>query len=425
MIKKFIYIGSLALVLSLTISFNRAAADYYPEVGSVYHGFWNYQSDDERSRALDSLKSAGGTWLRIDIGWASVEESKDVYSPWSLNRYDSVINDAHDKGFKILLVVKDTPDWAHDTSDTRVPPDDSNELGEFMKDLSIRYSGKVQAMEIWNEPNNPEFFKAKQAGNEAEEFFDMATTAYEWVKNLGDNSMTVFPGGSSYVDDEWWQQLYELGIKDFSDIIALNPYMGRSDESPLEPDQGNKWRLQHLPTLINLMNTYGDEDKPIWFTEIGWSVHEDYSEENWLQPVTEENQALYLRQALDLVKDSYPQVSNVFWYNLRSRANDQVHANNFGLLNYDLSERLAMTTMRSMLTANAQPPVDPDQGNGDNGNSSDTAVNIVDNGASDTSDNQMESQGRLADTGSSAYQLSFLGLTVSLLGAAMVYNRQR
>lgn len=396
-----------------------ARAVSYPTFGVTYHGFWNYKNDTERQIALQKMKDAGVKWVRIDMGWATVEEARDVYSSWSLDLYDAVVNQASNMGFNVLLTVQNTPNWAHSSTDETMPPDDPDELGEFMKDMSNRYGEKVQAMEIWNEPNNSEFFNAATPGNEAQEFFTMASTAYDWVKQNGDASDIVFPGGSVYVDDKWWSQLYELGIKDYSDVIAVNPYQAVADESPLEPDQGNKWRMQHLPALLEVMKANGDANKPVWFTEFGWSVHDSYSSNNWEQPVTEAEQALYLQQTLDLVASDYPQVQNVFWYNLRSRGADQMHINNFGLLNNDLTERESYRTLKAMLVPGEQSatpdatPVEPVNG---------TGAQSADSSGANRAANQ-DDRARLADTGDSIAILALCAVASLALAVAVAYRR--
>lgn len=407
-----IFAAMVALFVVAAAPTQVTAATDYPEFGATYHGFWNYASAAERDEALTKLQAAGGEWVRIDVGWATVEETQDVYSDWSLSRYDTVIQEASDKGLKVVLTVQNTPDWAHDSDDVRVAPDNPNELGEFLKDMSLRYSGQIDAIEVWNEPNNPDFFEATTPGQEAEEFYAMVATSYDWVKNEGDSSVTVFAGGSVYVDDEWWSELYALGIKDVTDVIAVNPYMAVADESPLEPDNGTKWRLQHMPALLQVMADNGDSDKPIWFTEFGWSSHEPYSANNWEQPVTEEEQADFLEQTLNLVRDSYPQVQNAFWYNLRDRGTDEVHINNFGLLRNDFSEKPVYARAQSLLVAAPTTPdqdADEDQATGGAAVDADAAENSATGEA-------QASTGELADTGTSAVLASLGSLTAIIIG---------
>lgn len=327
----------------------------YPSVGAQFHGFWDYGNDDERNVALTEFSKAGGTWVRIDMGWAAIEEERDVYSDWALSRYDTAITQAHEKGLKVLLTIFNTPRWANNDSGERTPPDDPVEYGNFVADMADRYSTRVSAIELWNEPNSKDFFRARSGTDAASVYAHMARTAYEKTKQR-QPSLTVLAGGSQYVDDGWWKRLYANGIRHFTDVVAVNPYQGMADESPTEPDDGSIYRLQHLPSLFAVMAAHGDSSKPVWFTEFGWSSHENYSSKPWEKGVSRNRQADYLGETLELLRKSYPQVRQVFWYSLRDRTDSSAHNNGFGLLTADLAPKPVLQRMSHVLNARAPKP---------------------------------------------------------------------
>ncbi len=207
--------------------------------------------------------------------------------------------------------------------------------------MSKRYAGKVQAIEVWNEPNHPFFFKPRTKGKGAEEHTSMVKDAYTKIKRdgpQGSQRVTVLAGGPSYVDTDWWRRLYELGIKNYTDVVAVNPCMAPADLPPWAADTDGKYRMRHTTALINLMTRYGDGEKPIWFTEFGWSNHSNTSQTApWNRGVTETRQADYLQQTFGLLKYKYPTVEQVFWYNLRETTSGSAQKDNYGLLNRDLT----------------------------------------------------------------------------------------
>lgn len=426
-VKKISSIFIAALFVSSMPLSSVGAVNGYPEFGATFHGFWNYNnSDAERAEALQKLKATGAEWVRIDVGWATIESTEDVYAPWALQRYDAAINQAYEAGFDILLTVQNAPEWSSGSSNPKVPPTNPDDFGEFMKDMSNRYATQVDAMEIWNEPNHDDFFIPSSEANRAAEYFAMVQAAYSWIKDTpdGNPNMTVLAAGSVYVDDAWWRDLYELGIKDYTDVVAVNPYMAVMDESPLEPDNGTVWRMQHLPALIQVMEDFDDTDKPIWFTEFGWSTHEPYSPNNWERPVTPEQQALYLQQTMNLLRDEYPQVEKAFWYNLRSRTDANIHLNNFGLLNPDMSERPAYFMAQSLFTVDPQQPGGTGDGSGTTTDDDNRTGVVTTASAASVGTAGSSANGTLADTGDALTALFAAGAS-SLLAGLLIVRRLR
>jgi polysaccharide biosynthesis protein PslG len=99
------------------------------------------------------------------------------------------------------------------------------------------------------------------------------------------------------------------------------------------------------------MKVNGDGDKPIWFTELGWSSHPNTGDEpNWDRGVTPQQQADYAIRAIQLVRSRYPYVTNMILYNERNRATGDVQLDNYGILHRDLSEKPVYTALRSYLS---------------------------------------------------------------------------
>lgn len=322
-----------------------------PAMGAEFHGTWNYQSDAQRIKALDTLRAAGGTWVRQDMRWADVQSTPGSYSQSVLAQYDHVIALARSRGLKVLLVVHATPVWASASGSELSPPSNVNTFASFVRDMSLRYAGKVGAIELWNEENSADFFVPTVPGHGAAQYVAMERAAYTAVKTHGATSMMVMAGGTSYVDDAWWRQMYQLGIKGYTDAVAVHPYMSPSNLPPTAPDDGGIWTINHLGAITALMKSYGDASKPIWATEMGWSTHARYSGDNWNQGVSEATQARYADQTLTLLATRYPQVKALFWYNLRDRVGDSIQNDNYGLLRRDLTPKPIVNAMRTRYVA--------------------------------------------------------------------------
>ena len=176
--------------------------------------------------------------------------------------------------------------------------------------------------------------------------------------HAGDPSTTVVFGGPAYNDTDWIRRAYAAGAHGSFDAMATHPYLGIADEAPETPDDGTMWTLTHVAAVHRLMAANGDGDKPIWFTEFGWSSHTNAGldlndgADNWLHGVSAQQQADYLIRAIQLVQKDFPYVTHMFWYCERNVATDNVQNANYGLLTHDLQPKPAYTALQSFL---AQP----------------------------------------------------------------------
>jgi polysaccharide biosynthesis protein PslG len=318
-----------------------------PGVGVQFHGMWSDYTDAQRLAALDRIAAAHLRWIRIDMGWSSFQERcRTCYSSWYLDRANLLVNAARARGLQVLVTAWRTPGWANNGAGELAPPASSADFGRFMRWLSSRFRGRVSAYEIWNEPNSRDFFTGSIG-----EYVGLMRAAYPAVK-LGDPGAQVVLGGPMNNDTDWLRSVYQAGAESFFDVLATHPYMGPADLAPETPDPrgDNIHLLTHVAAVRELMEVSGDGDKPIWFTEFGWSSHPNTgTEPAWKRGVSLQQQAEYTIRAIKLVRSRFPYVTNVIIYGERNRATGDVHLDNYGILDRDLSEKPVYAALRSYL----------------------------------------------------------------------------
>ena len=119
----------------------------HPQIGVCTHfaGRW------DPNLLLPLIVQSGAGWIRDEIYWGSMEKEKGVYhiEEHSMRWIDA----AHAAGLKILLIfVKDNPIYAPDIYN----PDAYAKAAAF---VAKELAGKVQAIEVLNEPANFGFSK--------------------------------------------------------------------------------------------------------------------------------------------------------------------------------------------------------------------------------------------------------------------------
>jgi hypothetical protein len=322
-----------------------------PNVGVQSHVLWDEYDSAARTKELDKLAEAHVGWIRLDIGWATLEQAgKGKINQWYVDRINSVVTAARARGIQVLGMLWNTPKWANGGQEWIVPPKDVNDYARIARLMAQRFKGRIAAWEVWNEPSS-EFFWA----GDAKAYVSLVKAAYPAFK-AGDPKATVVVGGTVYNDDKWLKEAYDAGLHGSFDAISTHPYMGPSNAVPELIDIGTIWRMDHVRAVHQLMVDEGDGDKPIWFTEFGWSTHGNVAgAQAWEIGVTDEAQADLLVRALTQIAGNYPYVTHVFWYVARDVQADDLHKASFGLLRRDFSAKPAYVALKTVLDPNAAP----------------------------------------------------------------------
>jgi polysaccharide biosynthesis protein PslG len=322
-----------------------------PTFGVQFHAGWSTYTNMQRIEVLDKLQAAGVTWVRIDMGWASIQEDgRGQISEWYVDRLDFAVDAARARGMNVLGTLWGSPQWASGGPPNR-PPLDPADYGWAAEWVASHFRGRVAAFEVWNEPNSTRFWTGSAA-----RYVDVLRAAYPRFK-AGDPEVKVVLGGAADKDTAWIRALYAAGAKSSFDVMAVNSYMSPSDLPP-ETDNGTIWTLAGVSKVLDVMADHGDGSKEIWFTEYGWSSHPNTgSEENWDRGVTQAQQADYLVRSLRYLGAHRPYVTQVFWYEERNETSGDVHEDNFGLLTAGLEEKPAYHAARAFLTGETPAPM--------------------------------------------------------------------
>ena len=310
--------------------------------GVQFHGMWSSYTDEQRIAVLDLLRAAGIRTVRLDVSWAMLQPTgPTAYDPWGVGFVDRVIQLCEERGITPLITLWLTPGWANGNLGERALPTDPADYARAAHWAADRYAGRVLGWEVWNEPNSADFL----VGASPDGYTQLLRAAYPALR-AGDPAAPVVFGGVQYNDDDWLARAYAAGAKDSFDVMATHPYPAIADQSPDVPDDGTIWVLNHAAAVHRLMAEHGDADKPIWFTEVGWSTHHHNppGTPNYALGVSEATQARYLTRTVDLITTTMPYVTAVYWY-----AERDTPSHTYGLLRQDLSPKPSLSAASSAL----------------------------------------------------------------------------
>jgi hypothetical protein len=255
--------------------------------------------------------------LRINLAWGSVQSGPDARYDWS--HYDPVVRSAAENGIQVLATVYSTPSWAASTAE--IPPLGPSLEGfeDFARAAAERYGADgtfweqhpdvpklpITDWQLWNEPNSPLFWKPSP---DPAKYLQLLRAFDSAVKEVDPDARIIlgglFPtptGGASL--DSFLTALYQGGGRRLFDAVALHPYARTPRDA-----------LRRVVQARSVMRRFGDADKPIWITEVGWASRG--------RPpglvVGPAGQADYLRQLFELAAADRDRLglAGVVWYSL-------------------------------------------------------------------------------------------------------------
>jgi polysaccharide biosynthesis protein PslG len=235
-------------------------------------------------------------WVRFEMRWDYIEPEPGVYN-WA--NWDTTFDLASERGLKVLLTVIGTPAWAREAAaDPNFigPPLDYRTYAEFLRTVLTRYSGSVQAVEVWYEMNIFGNWASVRGLNPAD-YVDMLEVAAEVIREAVPAVMVVSggletTGGSEQAIDDFvfMDGMIDAGLLDTADCVGVhhNGYnIGPNipwDDVP--PDSRAEYRgpfdnPHHSWSFYSTVNTIARKISnkgyatPLCITQFGWPSSED------------------------------------------------------------------------------------------------------------------------------------------------------
>lgn len=249
----------------------------------VAHLLWG--DDADAVRTLDQLAAAGLGVVRFDVSWRHLEPSPGQLD--GIDRLDRLMAEIAARRMRPVITVIETPGWANGGNGPFIPPTDPGTYARFVAALAARYDRVTPvAWEVWNEPNDPRFWKP--APDPAAYTLLLKATASA-IRGAAPTA-TVLGGSILYGDSRFLAGMYAAGAKGSFDGLAVHPYA--QDRAPLDVGDPYHSFVGGLDRLRAVMRANGQAQVPFWITEMGWSTETG---------LVDAQRAAYFRQAVTVV----------------------------------------------------------------------------------------------------------------------------
>jgi hypothetical protein len=268
--------------------------------------------------AMLSLAAESGFDAIVQVfAWRDVEPTQNQYH-WEAT--DQVVVGADYYDLELIVRLDQHPAWASAVDmSVNAPPENLDDYSEYVERVVGRYRGRLAGVIIWNEPNltiewggqppNPAAFTELLCAG-----YSAAKTADPWITVVAAGLAPTNSDNAAAMDDRrFLQEMYQAGAADCFDVLAAHPYsFGQPPEAPARDDRHPAFG--RLADLRRIMVEAGDDDKPVWITEMGWSIAPPPEQADI--KVSEAMQADYLAQAMAYIDREWPWVELVTVWNL-------------------------------------------------------------------------------------------------------------
>lgn len=280
------------------------------------------QLDDKEVRALVRLaKAAGAEVISTTASFRALQPREGA--PYRVQGMDRVIAAAREAGLRVRLRLMTMPQWALDEPNgtARQPPRSEAELARwdtFVRDVLRHVEGKVDFVEVWNEPNTQKYWTT---GPDPVEFTRLLADTYAVVKEVSPGTQVV-SGGLDGNDIGFLEAMYQavdtLGLETTPfDHLGVHPFAGAAPPDEIDPaeiyerDPYGLFDANYtgFRSLHDVLVDEGDDDLPLYLTQFGYSVKGSKGTD----PVPDATRAGYLSTAFDLATCT-GYVSGLSWY---------------------------------------------------------------------------------------------------------------
>jgi polysaccharide biosynthesis protein PslG len=290
-----------------------------------------------RAASSEDTSTLHADWVRLTASWSALEPAQGTYDEAGLEALDAQVDDVRAQGGKVMFVIVYTPQWASDRSFWNKPlngvpagyrpgiamdPAYLPALSDFAHMLAVRYAGRVQAVEAWNEPNMFVYLSPQRTTTDphfgVRLYLRMLEAVSAGVRRSSARMQVVAGSTTSLGQNDvyrtdpltWAEYLRQHGATRFFDAYSHHPYVpaGTADIAPGgQPNDPTKTVL--LGNLGQLLRIF--PSKPFYLTEFGYSTKPNIDFGGL--SVSEKTQARFLTQSY-AVASRYPQVKALFWF---------------------------------------------------------------------------------------------------------------
>ena len=264
---------------------------------------------------LDILSYFGAGIVRDEMHWRLAEKERGVFE--FLPSYIKLIDYALERGIHPHLIL-DYGNPLYDDGKSPITEEGYAAFARFCGEVAKHLKGRVYHYEVWNEYNSP--FSREEATPET---YAITVKAVSKAMKAVDPNIKITAGVTSSTHAEWIRRMLSYDLYDYVDEISIHPYCISA-----YPDENQGDVERNAQAIRDIIAEFG-EPKPVWASEIGWSVYNhNFSFER-------EEQAAAIARLFTITETSNS-LEKVAMYDIRNDRNNPLgFQQNWGMIEFN------------------------------------------------------------------------------------------
>lgn len=288
-----------------------------PEYGIQAFLWWK---PDIAQRDLGLINDMGFGWVKQTFAWRDIETlEKGSYDWW---HPDTVVDAVEAAGLKMVVRLDRQPFWSQEPGTPpmeNTPPANLQDFADFCFAVAERYRGRIEAYQVWNEPNLSREWGDKMPDPAG--YTELLRICYTAIKSADPNAIVISAGlaptgtqpPAAMPDADFLQSMYSAGAGEYFDVLGLNApgFKAPPEAAPEEGEDpasgygGGRWFVfRHVEDMRAIMVANGDETKQVAILEMGWTTDQVNPSYSWFA-VDEQTQADYLVRAYQYARENW------------------------------------------------------------------------------------------------------------------------
>src|SRR6266516_5272292 len=287
----------------------------------------NIHFTEPRQGEAEMITKAGFGFVRIDFPWSDIERQKGVYN---FSIQENLVKALAEQGILALAVLAyGNPLYDNSSAPFHIGPNTKEvqqAFARFAAEAAAKFKGHRVIWEIWNEPNNPDFWQPKP---NADNYMELAKVTIAAIRRVDTDVSIIAPAITTYPQNlDFWnflERCFAHQLLEPIHAVSINPYRHNKLPETVVDD------YQRLHTLIASYPTKSKKSIPIISSEWGYPVTTMISKDF--------QAALLVRQFLINSMSGIPLST---WYDWRDDGQDpQDIQNTFGILDWNYQRKPA------------------------------------------------------------------------------------
>lgn len=249
--------------------------------------------------------------VKQTFAWSSIELAK---GDWEFTVTDRIVSEVENRDMQLIARMGQVPAWAadgdvdenanmeqHDT-----PPRSLDEWAGYCSKVAERYTGRIAAYQIWNEPNLSREWGDQEP--DAVGYVELLAVCSEAIRAADPEAIIISAGlaptgthnEAAHRDDIFLDAMYRAGFQEYVDVVGVHapgfspPEYGPDDA---ERDGQGRWAtFRRVEDLRKIMLMHDDAARQMAILEMGWTTDQQNPEYAWYA-VSQEDQARYIVEA--------------------------------------------------------------------------------------------------------------------------------